>query len=76
MTDVMAEFKNSKFVIAGGHLVGKISGHIVVLSDIGFWADNVDDLITWCEKNNCKTKGMTVEIPTDELLTLFCLRWA
>ena len=50
-------------------------GHMIVLTDIGFWAENTDSLIEWCKLHACEMRGMTVDIPDDHTLTLFCLRW-
>ena len=49
---------------------------IVMLSDIKFWNDNFDELQTWCDLNGAEQQGMTVNIPSESVLTAFCLRWA
>jgi hypothetical protein len=77
--DVFADWKNRRFVIAPKHTFNDNNidfKHLIVLTDIKFWALITDDLTRWCEENNCRSKGMTVEIPSDRELTLFCLRWA
>jgi len=77
--DVFADWKNQRFVIAPKHTFVDDNTdfkHLIVLTDIKFWVLATDDLNRWCEENNCRSKGMTVEIPTDSELTLFCLRWA
>ena len=80
VTDIMQDYKNRRFVVApnyiGRGLDPPVYGHIVLLTDIGYWADNIDDLIAWCSEHKCMHQGMTVDIPTDQLLTLFCLRWS
>lgn len=80
MTDIMQDFKDRRFVVTPNYISSgfrqPVHGHLVVLSDIGYWADNVDDLLIWCGETGCVLKGMTVDVPTDELLTLFCLRWS
>jgi hypothetical protein len=50
-------------------------GHIVLLTNVMFWSEQYDNLGTWCEEHHAEVKGMTVNIPSDEVLTLFCLRW-
>lgn len=79
MTDIMQDYKNQRFVVAPSYIsqgLSPVYGHLVVLTDIGYWADNIDDLIAWCSEYKCMHRGMTVDIPTDALLTLFCLRWS
>jgi len=49
---------------------------ILMLSDIGFWNTNYDALKQWCELNNSKVLGMTVELPDAQTLTAFALRWS
>ena len=49
---------------------------IAMLSDIGYWNQNYEDLREWCLQNNCMVQGMTVNIPDAHTLTLFTLRWA
>jgi hypothetical protein len=48
---------------------------IVMLANIGFWNMNYDALKDWCEQNNSKVMGMTVEFPDAQTLTAFALRW-
>lgn len=78
MTDIFHHWKENRFIIAPDYVRDSDSEHphMVILTDIGFWADNVDHLVEWCNNYGCKTQGMTVEIPTDDLLTAFCIRWA
>lgn len=79
MTDIMQDFKRNRFVVAPNYIANGLKpmyGHLIVLSDIGYWADNIDELIAWCKETGCTQKGMTVDVPTDQLLTLFCLRWS
>lgn len=80
MTDIMHDFKKNRFIVTPHYISNglpePVYGHLVVLSDVGYWAANVDDLIVWCGETGCKLQGMTIDVPTDELLTLFCLRWS
>ena len=75
--DIFADWKNQRFAVAPQYSFSDYNcKHLIVLTDLRFWTLASDDLDRWCEENNCKTKGMTVEIPSDRELTLFCLRWA
>lgn len=47
----------------------------IVLADVGYWKERTQELREWCEQNDCKLRGMTVNLPTEELETLFCLKW-
>lgn len=48
---------------------------IIVLTDVGFWAENYENLIEWCSYNGCTVEGMTVKLSDEKALTAFCLRW-
>jgi hypothetical protein len=77
--DIFASWKSQRFAIAPKYTFSDDYDnykHLIVLTDLKFWVLASDELDRWCEENNCKTKGMTVEIPSDRELTLFCLRWA
>lgn len=71
--DVMAEYKAGRFVVADPSL--GFGTRLVVLSDFKFWADRLEALEAWCQLHGAVQKGATVEIPTDEALTLFILQW-
>ena len=77
--DIFSDWKNNHFIIAPNYLRPDIKDlnakHLIILTDISYWTKNLDTLIKWCSENNCKIQGMTIEIPTDIELTLFCLRW-
>lgn len=73
--DIFHSWKNNKFIVADYALLDK-PDIVVVLTDIGFWANNIDDLIVWCRTNGGSVKGMTVEFDNNEQLTLFALRWS
>lgn len=77
MTDIFHDWKKNRFVVAPefGFRLKNNFKHVIVLTDIAFWAQEVDNLVPWCQENGCKNQGMTVEIPDDCTLTLFCLRW-
>lgn len=71
----MEEWKNSKFVVSDLFQPDGIL-YIVVLSDFKFWIDHIDELKEWCKVNHSKIKGMTVELYSEESLTLFYLKWS
>jgi len=65
-----------RFVIADQEMAAYFkSSHLVLLSDISYWADHYKELIDWCKQHNCRDVGMTIEIPDSKTLTLFCLKW-
>ena len=72
--DVMAEYKSARFVVAGDDL--GFGTRLIVLSDFRFWIDNMDQLHAWCQLHGATKKGATVELPSDETLTLFVLQWS
>lgn len=49
---------------------------LVVLTDVGFWAENADELMLWCKDNDCVVAGMTVALGSKKSLTAFCLKWS
>ena len=76
MTDIMEHYKNTRFVITSRDVASHFDqNHLVVLADISFWAAEYDNLLEWCNQNNCDAQGMTVDIPDEQTLSLFCLRW-
>ena len=74
MIDIMVDFKKSKFVIVPNEYEDSFE-HLVVLSDIGYWAENYESLMEWCSDNECEVVGMTVNVPDDGRLMVFILRW-
>lgn len=76
--DILADWKSRKFILAPSYSLSEEynTRHLVVLTDIGFWAEHAEKLKEWCKEHKAVTKGMTVELKTDEQLTLFCLRWS
>ena len=74
--DVMAEFKNRRFVVAPAELLENPSEHVVILSDFEYWNNHYDELKTWVEQNNGFIQGMGLILPDAQTLTTFCLRWS
>lgn len=69
----MQNWKENRFITAGPEL--GLEENLIILTDISFWYKHYEELKNWCEENDCQQSGMTVVIPTKELLTIFCLRW-
>jgi hypothetical protein len=77
MTDLMQDWKDNKFVVVGQDFMNEIGySHLVIMTDVKFWAAQVDQCIAWCHQNNCEIKGMTITIPNEETLALFLLKWS
>jgi len=75
MTDIMQEWKNSRFIIAPSELVDD-GAILIVLSDFRFWSEHSDELDAWCAEHNARTEGMTVVVFDEVTLTHFVLRWS
>ena len=77
MTDILADWKTQRFIMVEYDIAKDDPVLMVILTDIAFWAEHVEQLDAWCEHNpGAKRIGMTVEFDTTELLTLFVLRWS
>ena len=74
--DIMAEFKNSRFVVAPADLLENPGEHVVILSDYNFWNDHYDELKAWVEQHGGDIQGMGPILPDAQTLTDFCLRWS
>lgn len=74
--DVMAEFKNVRFVVAPADLLENPGEHVVILSDFEYWNDHYDELQDWVKQNNGFVQGMGLTLPDAPTLTAFCLRWS
>lgn len=49
---------------------------MVILTDIGYWAINEEELRQWCKDNGSLFVGMTVTFPDRRTLTAFVLKWS
>ena len=74
--DIMAEFKNRRFVVAPADLLENPGEHVVILSDFEYWNDHYDELQDWIKQNNGFIQGMGLTLPDAPTLTAFCLRWS
>lgn len=73
--DIFADWKRNRFIVGDNYLTGVPGKFLIVLTDLQFWAENIEKLVVWCRIYKCDHQGMTVTIPDDETLTLFNLRW-
>lgn len=74
MTDIFEEWKNNRFIVVPDSLTTN-DEHLIILTDIAFWNDNMDVLDLWCNENNCEIQGMVVVTGSAVARTAFCLRW-
>jgi len=75
LTDIMQTWKENRFIIADPNL--ELGGITIVLTDIKFWSDHVDDLLVWCRATpGVSNEGMTVVCNNQHTLVLFLLRWS
>ena len=75
MTDIFADWKKNRFITVGYDLLDGPE-QLVVLTDIGFWAEHEQELDTWCDQHGAVMTGMTVAFPNEQTLTAFTLRWS
>ena len=72
--DIFEDWKKNRFIVADIDEVHQ--GILVVMTDIKYWVEKAEELVDWCQEHNCSVKGMTIEIPNEETLMLFTLRWS
>ena len=75
MTDIFAEWKKNRFITMGYDLLDGPEV-LVILTDIGFWAEHELELANWCDQYGATVTGMTVAFPNEQTLTAFSLRWS
>lgn len=73
--DIMAEFKNKKFVVVSEPLLDK-DEYLVILTDMPYWADHETELDNWCKQNDVTIQGMCLAFPDPKTMTLFTLKWS
>ena len=73
--DIMKDFKDTRFYIMPNDF-DYYYKHIAVLCDLSYWNTHFNDLRNWCDENECEVLGMTVNIPDDQRVVLFLLRWS
>jgi len=71
MTDIFEGWRDKRYVIT------EYDDHTtIVLVDVLYWAKHYDQLIEWCDLNDCEPVGMTVDVHDTATLTAFALRWS
>jgi hypothetical protein len=76
MKDIFADWKTNKFILTAAGLTND-KEHVIILTDVGYWVENLDALVDWCSINTkAHIQGMVVLIEDDRTLTHFILRWA
>lgn len=73
--DIFEDWKNRRWVVAPGwsHNEDKI---VVVLTDFQYWTIHAEEMLEWCTNNGAVSKGMTIDLENEDMLTLFTLRWS
>jgi len=66
---------HSKFIVVRNVSPRRYHAPAVILGDWQFWTDHEAELDAWCEQHGAQRQGMTVEM-TEDVLTLFALRWS
>lgn len=87
--DIFANWKKQRFIVADEDVISdyrsptedlffgaKKFKYLIVMTDIAYFAENMDEVDKWCEQHDCTISGMTVEVPSDEALMMFTLRWS
>jgi len=76
MTDIMAEYKRNRFVVAPNYLLDSTDQHLIILSDFQYWNEHYDELVNWCKLHGGVIAGMGLTLPDAHSVTLFSLRWS
>jgi hypothetical protein len=77
MTNIIERKNNSKFIVYDDSYLSESNcKYTVLLSHLKFWVKNIDELQVWLQAHDCTKQGMTVNIPDDERMVLFALRWS
>lgn len=75
--DIFADWKKNRFILVDSSLFWDTKKHLIVLTDIKYWAEHADEFAEWCERTQgVFAHGMTVEISDDKTLTHFILKWS
>ena len=76
MIDVFQSWRENRFIVASPDLVYD-DDPVVILTDVEFWANHIDELNDWCNNTpGVKHQGMTLVFNHNPALTLFLLRWS
>ena len=52
-----------------------LMGRVVVLTNITWAVNNIDELIAWADQAGGSMKGMIIELPNDRAVANFILKW-
>lgn len=74
MTDIFHDWKEKRFIVVDKSLLDN-DDIIILLTDMDYWIERTDDIKSWCRDNNCTQSGLTVTVPSEKELLLFCLKW-
>ena len=75
---ILDNWQTHRFVVVNSSSLNidpEVYPQTVVLADVGYWTERIQELREWCDQHGCRFKGMTVSVPTEDLITLFCLKW-
>lgn len=76
-TNLLGRIGNARFVVYDDNFLADSNcKYTVLLIKLDFWSKNIDELFDWLVEHNCTKEGMTVNIPDDERMMLFALRWS
>lgn len=75
--DILGRMGNARFVVYDDDFLTESNcKYTVLLIKLDFWSKNIVELWDWLIEHNCTKQGMTVNIPDDERMMLFALRWS
>jgi hypothetical protein len=75
--DILDRIGNCSFVVYNDDYLSESDcKYTVLLIKLDFWSRNIVELWDWLTEHNCTKQGMTVNIPDDERMMLFALRWS
>jgi len=69
--DIFAEWRKHRFVLVEPDMHEEL-GHMVVLTDFKFWAENIGELMSWCNVNGGGSSFIGINLDsTANLLTRY-----
>ena len=74
VTAMRNDFQDAKIIVSDQK---NENYRVVFLSNYVFWATHYEELREWSQQySGIKVRGMTVQIDSEELLTVFLLKWS
>ncbi len=70
--------RRRRFIVVD-HASLEFDPFLVLMTDIGWWADNIDSVQAWCDEHmpgGYEFSGMTLHIDREQDLSMFLLRWS